>query len=206
MADAVPAKAVLTDVGSTKASIVEMAERALPDGSRFVGSHPMAGAETSGPGAARADLYVGKPVIVTPTEATDADARAKIESLWHTLGMLVHRMAPDEHDRAVAAISHLPHAVSALLMRFAADSGALPVASTGLADMTRLAGGDVQMWADIFSDNQKAVIEAIDRWRESLGAFRAMLADNDRAALEQWLAAARDERQAWRPTNAGGDA
>lgn len=206
MAGALPDGAVITDVGSTKQSIVATAERVLSDPSRFVGSHPMAGAETSGPQAARAELYVGKPVILTPTESTDADAVSAVESLWRAMGMRVHRMSPAAHDRAVAAISHLPHAVSALLMRFAAESGALPVASTGLADMTRLAGGDVEMWADIFTDNRDAVLDAIDRWQAAVGRFRERLAGDDRAAIEQWLADARHERQAWRPTQSGGDA
>jgi len=197
--------AVITDVGSTKQSIVTTANRVLGQAGRFVGSHPMAGAETSGPGAARADLYIDKPVIVTPTDSTDPQALRNVEALWNTLGMDIHRMSPSEHDRAVAAISHLPHAVSVLLMRFAAASGSLHVASTGLADMTRLAGGDVEMWADIFSDNRPAVLDAIDRWQEAIGEFRALLADGDRQRLADWLTEAREQRGNWNRRSLGDD-
>jgi len=203
MAGSVGKRAVITDVGSTKQSIVATANRVLDDAGRFVGSHPMAGAETSGPGAARADLYIGKPVIITPTDATHPPALRAVESLWRTLGMSVHRMTPSQHDRAVAAISHLPHALSALLMRFATASGALGVASTGLADMTRLAGGDVEMWADIFSDNRQATLDALDHFQDEVAAFRAMLADGDREQMADWLTAARNERGKWNRLSLG---
>jgi prephenate dehydrogenase len=205
MADAVNPSAVITDVGSTKQSIVDTATRVLPNGSRFVGSHPMAGAETSGPAAARADLYLGKPVIVTPTERTAADASAAVESLWQTLGMRVRRMTPAEHDWAVAAISHLPHIVSAMLMQTARQSGALNVASTGLADMTRLAGGDVDMWTEIISDNRQAILDEIENWQEATTAFRDLLAEDDADKLTAWLAAARDARRSWNIEALGDD-
>lgn len=205
MADAVNPSAVITDVGSTKQSIVETAARVLANGSRFVGSHPMAGAETSGPAAARADLYLGKPVIVTPTDLTDADAAAMVESLWQTLGMRVHRMEPDEHDCAVAAISHLPHIISAMLMQSAAQSGALGVASTGLADMTRLAGGDIDMWTEIISDNRQAILDEIENWQEATTACRDLLVEGDTEKLTAWLAAARDARRNWNMETLGDD-
>jgi len=205
MADAVNPAAVITDVGSTKQSICDTAARKLANGSRFVGSHPMAGAETSGPAAARADLYRGKPVIITPTDGTDAEAAAAVKSLWQTLGMRVHRMTPAEHDRAVAAISHLPHIVSAMLMLNAKRSGSLDVASTGLADMTRLAGGDVEMWTEILADNRQAILDQLKTWQEATTAFGDLLAGGDVEKLAAWLVAARDARQNWNIDQLGDD-
>ncbi|NBB83321.1 MAG: prephenate dehydrogenase/arogenate dehydrogenase family protein [Alphaproteobacteria bacterium] len=191
-----PGAAVITDVGSTKRSIVERAAGRL---SRFVGSHPMAGAEASGPGAADAELYAGRPCIVTPHDAADPEALERVEALWRTVGMHVHRMDAADHDRAVAQISHLPHALSVVLMQLAEQSGRLDVASTGLADMTRLAAGDLTMWADIFTDNRQALVEAIDRYMQRLDRFRSTLTSGDRAQLEHLLDQARQARRRWRP-------
>ena len=190
--------AVITDVGSTKASIVQAAGRVLKHPQRFVGSHPMAGAETTGPEAARADLFRDKPVIVTPTEATSPEAIDRVESLWRGLGMHIHRMTPPEHDRLVAVISHVPHAASALLVKLAEESGALPVASTGFADMTRLAGGDPQLWADIFLDNRAAVLQAVERWASLTDEFRQALQAGDRGAILRLLHDSQTAREAWR--------
>ncbi len=194
--------AIITDVGSTKASIVAKADRRLP---RFVGSHPMAGAEAAGPEAAWAQLYQGKPCILTPTEQTDSAALSVVESLWQTLGMRVHRMAPDVHDKTVAVISHWPHMVSVLLMQAAKDEDALDIASTGLTDMTRLAGGDVTMWTDILLDNAAAVCDAIDDFNRASTALAQVLRSGDRAALASLLADARANRCAWKPADVGDD-
>ena len=158
----------------------------------------MAGAETTGPEAARADLFHDKPVIVTPTHATAPEALDRVESLWRGLGMHVHRMTPSEHDRLVAVISHVPHAASALLVKLAEESGALPVASTGFADMTRLAGGDPQLWADIFLDNRAAVLAAVERWASLTDEFRQALAAGDRGLLLRLLQDAQAARDTWR--------
>lgn len=189
---------VITDVGSTKNTIVAAAERILKHPHRFVGSHPMAGAETTGPESAHADLFRDKPVIVTPTETTSPDALERIESLWRALGMHLHRMTPAEHDRLVAVISHLPHAASTLLVKLAAESGALPVASTGFADMTRLAGGDPDLWADIFMDNRDAVLAALDRWSQITAQFRDTLKTGGRPALLSLLRDSQSARNTWR--------
>ena len=190
--------AVVTDVGSTKASIVSAAGMTLRDPGNFVGSHPMAGAETTGPESARADLFTSKPVIVTPVASTHPEALARVERLWSTLGMQIHRMDPAEHDRLVAVISHVPHAASVLLVRLAAESGALPVASTGFADTTRLAAGDPNLWADIFLDNRDAVLRALDEWARIGADFRQVLEQHDRTALLKLLSDAQAARVAWR--------
>lgn len=191
-------RALVTDVGSTKASIVTEADGLNALAARFVGSHPMAGSEEVGPQAASEELYEGRPVIVTPGKRSADHAVAQIESLWRSLGMVVHRMEPELHDRIVARISHMPHALSVLLMNAVGDDGqALKVASTGLADTTRLAGGDVAMWTDIFMDNAPAIIECLEEYRDDLTDLCEAMIHADREQIEAVLLTAQRRRQAW---------
>lgn len=201
LADRFKPTAVITDVGSTKKTTVDAAE-ALANPGRFIGAHPMAGSEHSGPGAAKADLYHGKPLILTPTDRTDSDALAVVEQMWRALGMRVLTMGPAEHDAAVARISHLPHVVSSMLMRIATDSGGLEAASTGLKSMTRLASGDTHMWADILQDNAEAVLAALDDWKAECERLRQMIETNDRDRIVMWLDEASRMRREW--LNGGG--
>src|SRR5438477_345144 len=164
----VPAGALLTDVGSTKRRIVTAAERlAAGRPLAFLGSHPMAGSEKSGWQVARADLFRGATVIVTPTDATEPRAIKGVSALWEALGARVSALDPETHDRTVAAISHLPHVAAWALVdavgRF--EPGALAFAARGFKDMTRIAASDPPMWRDVLLDNADAI-------RASLGAFR----------------------------------
>ena len=192
------AATVLTDVGSTKRSVVELAESLLPHPQRFVGSHPMAGSEQRGPEAACATLFAGRPVVVTPTSRTDPEAEVLVSRLWSALGMRLVRLSPADHDRVVARISHLPHALATLIVELAEAADALPVASTGFADVTRVASGDPVIWADIFSDNADAVVEAIDEVSERLDELRERIAAGDREALRTWLLRNKQVRDGWK--------
>ena len=179
--------AVLTDVGSTKASIVAAADRLAGERPlRFVGSHPMAGSEKSGYGVARADLFHGATVVLTPTEHTDADALASVAALWDALGARIVRLEPTAHDRAVAAVSHLPHFVADALVDAIVrmDAGFFEVAGKGFRDTTRIAAGSPQMWREIFHDNRVALGEALAAFRKSLDHLEAMVAAGDADALE----------------------
>ncbi len=188
---------VVTDVGSTKGTIVAAADAtALRD--RFVGSHPMAGAETTGPQSARADLFKDRPVILTPSPHTSPEARRLVESFWKAMGMRVFTMDPQEHDCLVAVISHVPHAMAVLLVELARKNGALPVASTGFADTTRLAMGEPELWADIFLDNRRAVGEALVQWSRMCDEFQRVLEGNDRESLLKILREAQADRISWR--------
>jgi len=186
---------LVTDVGSTKAVVVASAQRVFRRGRcPFVGSHPMAGSEQRGSAFAREDLLEGTLCLITPTARTaDADVAA-VEALWSDLGMRVMRMTPAAHDRAVAAISHLPHALSALLMLLPAE-GDLKLSAGGFRDMTRLSAGDVEMWRDIFLTNPKAVAAALDRFGRSLAKLREAIARGDAAKIEKLLTQARRRRQ-----------
>jgi prephenate dehydrogenase len=186
--------AVVTDVGSTKATVVRTAEAILGRGGPFVGSHPIAGSEQKGPAFARADLFAGATCILTPTASVSAAMVRKVEHFWRVLGMRTVRMNPAAHDRALAAVSHLPHAVAALLMLLPAKE-ALKVSGGGLKDMTRLAGGDAEVWRDIFLTNRDSVLAAIDAFDERLMALRDLVDVGDSEGLLRFLAAAKKRRE-----------
>jgi len=189
---AAPAGAVVTDVGSTKAGIVAAAERqaaARPE-VHFVGSHPMAGSERSGYGVARADLFAGATVVVTPTETSAPAAVKGVTELWAALGARVVTLDPATHDRAVAAISHLPHVVAWALVdavvRFEPD--ALAIAARGFKDTTRIAASDPEVWREILLDNRAAVTAGVAAFRRALDDLEGLMASGDGAALTAFLA------------------
>ena len=188
---AAPVGAVITDVGSTKRGIVAAAARLAagrPD-VRFVGSHPMAGSEQSGYRVARADLFDGATVVVTPTEVTDAQAVKGVIEFWAALGAQVVTLEPDTHDRAVAAISHLPHMVAWALVdavaRFEPD--ALALAARGFKDTTRIAAADPDMWREVLVGNREAVQASVAAFRRALDDLEALVAAGDGPALTALL-------------------
>lgn len=188
--------ALVTDVGSTKAEVVRIAERVLGKGGPFVGSHPMAGNEKKGPEHADADLVRDALCIVTPTQHTPAARATRIEKLWRDLGMRTTKLLPAAHDRAVARVSHLPHVLAALQMELPRDQE-LELSSTGLLSATRLASGDPEMWRDIMTTNRRAILTAIDQFSRSLEKVRTMLdaeAGPDAQALERFFTRAKLRR------------
>ncbi|MEM6312580.1 MAG: prephenate dehydrogenase/arogenate dehydrogenase family protein, partial [Planctomycetota bacterium] len=134
------------DTLSTKRSIVAGAELVMQTPVRFVGSHPMAGGERSGPDAARADLFQNAPCIVTPNGLTDDDALLRVEAFWSAVGCQVTRMYPSHHDRLAASVSHMPHIFAAAMVRQPEDL-ALNHAGPGFRDATRIAAGNAHLWA-----------------------------------------------------------
>jgi len=178
---------LLTDVGSTKAEIVRAVEGCLPPGVAYVGSHPLAGSEKHGPEHADAALFERRQVIVTPTPRTDPTSLDRVSSFWEALGATVRVMDPEEHDRALALTSHLPHLVASALAAVLPPELA-PLTATGFRDTTRLAASSPALWSAILQANRAAVLEALARYGERLADFRAALEANDRAALEALLA------------------
>jgi prephenate dehydrogenase len=190
--------AVITDVGSTKAGIVRAAgalaeHRPLA----FVGSHPMAGSERSGYGVARADLFRGATVVVTPTEGTPADAVKRVSGLWEALGGRVTFMDAATHDRAVAAISHLPHLVADALVDAVVrlDPGFLDLAARGFKDTTRIAASDPRVWREIFQENQAALGEALGAFRDALDHLDRLVGSGDAPRIEAELDRIRGVRE-----------
>jgi prephenate dehydrogenase len=186
-------------VGSTKRAIVAAAARHRS--LRFVGSHPMAGSERAGYAHATADLFQGATVIVTPTEASEPTAVKTVTALWEAVGAgRVVTMDPDAHDRAVAAISHLPHLAAFALVdaveRF--EPGAFEVAARGFRDTTRVAAADPVMWEEIFLANRDALAAGLDVFRAALADLARLVERGDGAALRAALARIKARREALR--------
>ncbi len=185
---------VVTDVSSTKRSVVEKCENLLPPGVHFVGAHPMAGGEACGIDAARADLFRDAQCLLTPTAKTDPNALKTVHAYWRTLGMRTMEMTPQRHDELVAQISHLPHAIASALMNVVSDE-ATPVAGPGFRDVTRIAAGDGALWRDILTDNADQVRAILARFRAELDRFDAMLESGRDQELRQWLDSAAERRR-----------
>lgn len=190
IAPAVGRGTLITDVGSTKATIVAGADQVLADGqglwASFVGSHPLAGSEKAGVIFAKAELLLDKTVVVTPSEATNHDAADRVERFWQALGAKTLRMMPVEHDEAIAAASHVPHLIASALAA-ATPEEALPLTATGWGDTTRVAAGDVELWRQILLDNRVHTLKALARFEKVVSAFRAALEAGDSAALARLL-------------------
>jgi len=196
------AGAVVTDAGSTKANVVAAARAAL--GTRFadfVPGHPIAGSEQSGPGAARADLYQGKKVVLTPQADTRADALATVQALWQAAGAQVEMLDADLHDRVFAAVSHLPHlAAFALVDELAqrADGDTFfRFAASGFRDFTRIAGSSPEMWRDIALANREALLTELDAYVAALQGLRNAVSAEDADALQAIFSRARAARERW---------
>jgi len=202
---------VVTDVASTKAAITADAARLLGDRATFIGAHPMAGSERSGVDAADAELFHGAYYVLCPSEDTPADAYSALHHLVTSIGARAIAVSPDAHDRAVAAISHVPHVAASALTNLAAarvDDGedVLRLAAGGFKDMTRIAAGSPELWTGICLDNRDAVIGALVDLSAQLEGFAALLASGDRPGLRDWLDRAAQVRRAlparWVPASA----
>jgi len=187
--------ATVTDVGSTKRSVVEAAQSLLRTGVHFVGSHPMAGSEKRGVQFARAELFDGAVCITTPTSSTDSAALDKVEGFWRLLGMRTTRLSPQDHDRLLADVSHLPHAVAAALVAMQ-DPMALKLCGKGFLDLTRIADGDAGLWRDILLDNRDNAVLSIQRLIEQLRHLEGLLKPGHQEELYAWLDGAARRRQA----------
>ncbi|HUQ39020.1 MAG TPA: prephenate dehydrogenase/arogenate dehydrogenase family protein [Acidimicrobiales bacterium] len=186
--------AVVTDVGSVKAPIVE----AVGDG-RFVGGHPMAGSEQEGVDGATAELFEGATWVLTPAAATDAGAYTTLRAIVQSLGAEVVAIDPARHDELVAVVSHVPHLTAATLMAMAAEGAVehatlLRLAAGGFRDMTRVAAGHPGIWPDICAENRVAIVGGLDRLIGALAATRQTVAAGDRAGLLDLLEGAREAR------------
>ena len=170
--------AILTVAGSVKGFVVKEVSKAIPKSVKFVGSHPMAGSEKTSVESARADLFRGAFTILTKTAGTDIAALNKVKKFWSALGSKVVVMSPEEHDRIVALVSHLPH-VAAQELCLAQDGKSLAYAAGGFRDTTRIASSDPDIWLDIFRTNRLEVAKALDAFIGELKAFKAYLEAGD---------------------------
>ena len=195
-------RTLVTDGGSTKMDAVAAAREFF--GGRigqFIPGHPIAGAEHSGPAAARADLYRNKKVVLTPLPENSPLDVARIRSAWAWCGAQIHELSPAEHDRIFAAVSHLPHLLSYALVYDLAqreDSGRLfAFAASGFRDFTRIAASHPEMWRDICLANRLPLLTELEAYRRQLDALYAALEANDGGRLNDVFTAARAARRAW---------
>lgn len=193
---------VVTDGGSTKADVVEVARRAFGERiGQFVPAHPIAGAENSGAAAARPDLYREKKVVLTPVPENPVLNVARVRSAWEWCGAFIHELEPEDHDRIFAAVSHLPHLLSfALVNELATRENRdllFSFAASGFRDFTRIAASHPEMWRDICLANRVALLEELDRYRAQLDQLHDALQRGDGAVLEHTFNVARTARRDW---------
>ena len=192
--------ALITDVGSVKEPIVKEAERLVPKGVFFVGSHPIAGGENAGLEASTANLYQGAKCIVTPTDKTNNSALEKISALWQAVGMQIINLSAEEHDFVFGAVSHLPHIVVYALMntlgslRTQDNREVTAFSGAGLKDITRIASSDPVMWRDICLSNRNHSLDLIDRFQNKLDEIRSTIEKGDGQALKEEFIAANKYR------------
>ena len=202
------AHTVITDAGSTKSDITEYVEAAALGAanpqqflSQFVGGHPIAGAEKSGVTAAKADLFVGKNVVLTPNQQTSAEALEKVRQMWLGTGAKVTQMTANEHDQTFAAVSHLPHLLAfALVDDLASRPNAKQLfdfAASGFRDFTRIAASSPEMWRDISLANRNALLDEIDAFQKELLLLKTLLDTQDEQGLQSLFERASHARQQW---------
>ncbi len=182
--------AIITDVGSTKVSVIRDVGPLVPAGVHFVPGHPLAGTEYSGPDAGFTTLFQNRWCLLTPPPGTDAEAVAKVRALWERCGAMVDQMDPAHHDRVLAIVSHLPHLLAFTICGTADDlegesrKEVLQFAATGFRDFTRIAASDPVMWRDIFLNNREALLEMLARFTEDAQAMARAVRWGDAAYIE----------------------
>jgi cyclohexadieny/prephenate dehydrogenase len=193
--------AVLTDVGSTKQSVIRDVGPLVPEGVHFVPAHPIAGTEYSGPDSGFTTLFEGRWTLLTPPPGTDEAAVEKIAELWRRCGSLVETMEPGHHDRVLAVVSHLPHLIAFTICGTADDLGeesrqeVLQFAASGFRDFTRIAASDPVMWRDVFLNNREALLEMLARFTEDAQAMARAVRWGDAAYIEDKILRGRKIRR-----------
>jgi len=192
---------VLTDVGSTKQSVIRDVGPLVPAGVHFVPAHPVAGTEYSGPDSGFTTLFQGRWSLVTPLPGSDEVAVEKVEELWRRCGSLVERMEPGHHDRVLAIVSHLPHLIAFTICGTASSlegetqREVLQFAASGFRDFTRIAASDPTMWRDIFLNNREALLEMLARFMEDAQAMSRAVRWGDEDYIVQRIEAGRKIRR-----------
>jgi cyclohexadieny/prephenate dehydrogenase len=195
------AGAILSDVGSTKQSVLRDVGPLVPAGVHFVPAHPLAGTEHSGPDAGFAALFEGRWCLLTPPPGTDADSVARVQAFWRGLGSMVEIMEPAHHDRVLAIVSHLPHLIAFTICGTADDLAdetrqqVLQFAATGFRDFTRIAASDPTMWRDVFLNNREALLEMLARFTEDAQAMARAVRWGDAAYIEDRIGRGRKIRR-----------
>jgi cyclohexadieny/prephenate dehydrogenase len=193
--------AILTDVGSTKQSVIRDVGPLVPERVHFVPAHPVAGTEYSGPDSGFTTLFQGRWTLLTPPPGTDPAAVEKIAELWRRCGSMIEQMEPAHHDRVLAIVSHLPHLIAFTICGTADDLAdesrreVLNFAASGFRDFTRIAASDPVMWRDIFLNNREALLEMLARFMEDAQAMSRAVRWGDAAYIEDMVERGRKIRR-----------
>lgn len=193
--------AIVTDVGSVKASAVKAVMPHLPEGVHFVPGHPIAGTENSGPEAGFDTLFEGRWFLITPPPGTDQAAIDKVAELWRRAGSNIDYLEPEHHDQVLAITSHLPHLIAYTIVGTATDledhikSEVVKYSASGFRDFTRIAASDPVMWRDIFIANRDAVLEMLGRLSEDLAGLQRAIRVGDGETLETLFRRTREIRR-----------
>lgn len=195
-------KTIITDAGSTKTDVLAIAKEVLGEQSKqFIGGHPIAGAEKSGPTAAMDGLYIGKKVVLTPSPDNQQDDIQQVRQLWLDCGANVIEMAAEKHDGIFATVSHLPHVLAfALVEDMVARDNAdelFQFAASGFRDFTRIAGSSPEMWRDISFANRTALLNEITSYEQALAKLKQTLSEEDSDGLQTIFERASKARNDW---------
>jgi prephenate dehydrogenase len=194
--------AIVTDVGSVKASVIRDVEKCVQkSGAHFIGSHPMAGGEKSGVSAARADLFENAVCVLTPTKKSNPTALKKVGRFWEALGARVLNLSPEQHDLFVSRTSHLPHVVAATLANLVLNprnpKTQSQLCANGFRDTTRIASGSPEMWRDIALSNRKNLARSLDAFISELQKFQRALKQSDSKSISKFFETAKARRDNW---------
>ncbi len=193
--------AMVTDVGSVKGAVFDAVIPHLPDGVEFIGSHPMAGTEHSGPDSGFAELFDNRWVLIVPPEGTKAESLDRLEAYWKALGAMTDRVEVDHHDQVCAVVSHIPHLIAYTMVgvaddvRRVSDGEVIKYSAAGFRDFTRIAASDPTMWRDVFLTNKDATLELLGRFTEELFALQRAIRIGDGDHLFEYFTRTRAIRR-----------
>ena len=193
--------ATVSDVGSVKRAVLDAVIPHLPDGVHFVGGHPMAGTEHSGPTSGFAELFDNRWCLIVPPEEADPEAIARVEAFWKMLGANTERMEPDHHDVVCGVVSHAPHLIAYTMVgvaddiRRVTDTEVIKFSAAGFRDFTRIAASDPTMWRDVFMNNKDATLEILGRFTEELFALQRAIRTGDGDHLHDYFTRTRAIRR-----------
>ncbi|MGD1923330.1 MAG: prephenate/arogenate dehydrogenase family protein [Paracoccaceae bacterium] len=193
--------AIVSDVGSTKRSVIDAMASHVPEHAHFIPGHPLAGTEYSGPDAGFAELYDNRWCLLTPVGTPQAEALDLLTRFWESLGANVESMDPDHHDLVVAVTSHVPHAIAYTMcgvaddLRRVTDREVVQFSAAGFRDFTRIAASDPTMWRDVFLNNKDATIEILGRFVEELMSLQRAIRLGDGDHLHEYFTRTRAIRR-----------
>jgi len=191
---------IITDVGSVKLPLIKLMTKPDYNNIRFVGGHPITGSEFFGPSAAKEKLFAGKRIILTPEVNSNPDVVGRVSNMWKSIGAIVTEMEAESHDELLASVSHLPHLLAYASIQAISNYESPDVlghSGAGLKDFSRIASSSPAMWADIFIENQKNLIQRISIFKEILNELEDSILKNDKEKLIEILEKAKTERDRW---------